>query len=500
MTIDLLALLAATAGVRTVVVGDAIVDGYITGDPAGLGREAPAPVIAVDRTADQCGGAANVAANLSSLGGETRLLAVVGADPAGQRLRRAMASAGVGTGHLLTDRTRSTVVKTRVLAPRQMLLRMDEGSREPIGPGVSAALAAALGEQLPWCDAVIACDYGYGTFTPEVRAVLAASPRRPLLVVDSRTPAAFRAIRPDVVTPNHAETLNLLGIPTAARGGGRVRQMMDHARQVLDRSGAGLAVITLDRDGAVVVQAGRPSLRTYTDGEAGMTIGAGDTFTAALTMALAAGADPGTAAELASSAANIAVRKQGTANCTAEELRRRLSGTGKVLADGELPRWLTDMPHRDRRVVFTNGCFDILHGGHVSLLSRAKALGGLLVVGVNSDASVRRLKGPSRPVIPLPERMRVLAALGCVDLVVPFETDSPTELITRLRPDHYVKGSDYTRRTLPEAPLVERLGGSVELLSTVDDLSTSKIIRDIRALPRPDQHRAGQGGLLGGFR
>ncbi|MFB7631303.1 D-glycero-beta-D-manno-heptose 1-phosphate adenylyltransferase [Streptomyces sp. NPDC056149] len=492
MTSDLLALLTAMAGVRTVVVGDAIVDGYVTGDPVGLGREAPVPVVEVTGARDQCGGAANVAANLTALGARTRLLAVVGADPAGRRLRRALASAAVGTEHLLTDRTRSTVVKTRVLAPRQMLLRMDEGSRRPLGPSASAALAARLTEQLHWCDAVIACDYDYGTFTPEVRAALAASPRRPLLVVDSRAPAAFRAIRPDAVTPNHAETLDLLGLPAPARGRGRVRQMMDHAEQVLERSGANLAAITLDRDGAVIVQAGRPSLRTYADGEFGMTIGAGDTFTAALAMALATGADPGTAAELASSAADIAVRKPGTAHCTAEELRRRLSETGKLLADGELPRWLTDVPHRAQRVVFTNGCFDILHGGHVSLLSRAKALGGLLVVGVNSDASVRRLKGPARPVIPLSERMRVLAALGCVDLVVPFEADSPTELIARLRPDHYVKGSDYTRRTLPEAPLVERLGGSVELLSTVDDLSTSKIIRDIHALPSADEHRAGQ--------
>ncbi|MCB5909696.1 PfkB family carbohydrate kinase [Streptomyces pinistramenti] len=492
MTGDLLALLDAIAGVRTVVVGDAIVDGYVTGDPVGLGREAPVPVVEVTRVLDRCGGAANVAANLGALGAETRLLAVVGADPAGQRLRQAMTSAAVGTEHLLTDRTRSTVVKTRVLAPRQMLLRMDEGSRRPIGPGTSAALAARLDEQLSWCDVVIVCDYDYGTFTPEVRAVLAASPRRPLLVVDSRTPAAFRAIRPDVVTPSYAEALDLLGLRATAHSGGRVRQMMDHAEAVLERSGANLAAITLDRDGAVLAQAGRPSLRTYADGEAGMTIGAGDTFTAALAMALATGADPGTAAELASAAADTVVRKPGTANCAAEELRRKVSDTGKILADGELPRWLTEVPHRAQRVVFTNGCFDLLHGGHVSLLSRAKALGGLLVVGVNSDASVRRLKGPARPVILLAERMRVLAALGCVDLVVPFEADSPTELITQLRPDRYVKGSDYTCRTLPEAPLVEQLGGCVELLSTVDDLSTSKIIRDIHALPRADTHRAGQ--------
>ncbi|MEK8169673.1 adenylyltransferase/cytidyltransferase family protein [Streptomyces sp. M19] len=220
---------------------------------------------------------------------------------------------------------------------------------------------------------------------------------------------------------------------------------------MLERSGAELAAITLDRDGAVVVRAGRPSLRTYADGEAGLTVGAGDTFTAALSMALATGADPPPPPN--------SPPPPRTPPCAARhgELRRRGAapsavGDGKVLADGELPGWLTDVPHRARRVVFTNGCFDILHGGHVSLLSRAKALGGLLVVGVNSDASVRRLKGPARPVIPLPERMRVLAALGSVDLVVPFEADSPTELITRLRPDHYVKGGDYTRRTLPEAP------------------------------------------------
>ncbi|SFQ68688.1 D-glycero-beta-D-manno-heptose 1-phosphate adenylyltransferase [Amycolatopsis rubida] len=491
MTGDLLGLVAAVRGTRALVVGDAIVDRYLVGTPAGMCREAPVPVLDLTGAHDQCGGAANVAANLRSLGAEPRLLAVAGADPAGRRLRAALAAAGLGSGLLVTDESRPTAVKHRVLAPRQMLLRMDEGGREPVGRRTAATLAARLAEQLSWCDVVIACDYGYGAFTEEVTEVLAASRRRPLLVVDSRTPAAFRAIRPDAVKPNYAEAVALLGQPPLGPEGDRAGQIQDHAGLLLERSGADLAAVTLDRDGAVVLQAGRPSLRTYADGEAKTTVGAGDTFTSALALALAAGADPGAAAEFASAAADTVVRKPGTANCDPAELRRRLAGAGKIQPGGELPAWLTDVPGRGSRVVFTNGCFDLLHGGHVSLLSRAKAFGELLVVGVNSDESVRRLKGPARPVLPLAERMRVLAALGCVDVVVPFAADSPAELIERLRPDVYVKGDDYTRQTLPEAPLVERLGGVVELLSTVGGLSTSKIIREIRALSAVDEQRAG---------
>ncbi|SES26957.1 D-beta-D-heptose 7-phosphate kinase / D-beta-D-heptose 1-phosphate adenosyltransferase [Lentzea xinjiangensis] len=480
---DLLGLLAAVRGLRVAVVGDAILDRYLTGVPVGMCREAPVPTLDLVGEHDQCGGAANVAANLRSLGAEPRLLAVVGADTAGQQLRAAVASAGVGTDHLVTDESRATVVKRRVLAQQQMLLRLDEGSKKPIGTAAAAELAARLTEELLSCDLVIACDYGYGTFVESVTRSLARSARRPPLAVDSRTPAAFRPLHPAVVKPNYAEAVALLGEPQLASPGERVRQVADREELLLERSGADIVAVTLDRDGAVVLQAGRPSVRTYATGrEAETTVGAGDTFTAAIALALAAGADPASAAEFASAAAGTVVRQPGTAICDPAELRRRLAGTGTILPGGELPAWLTDVAGRGYRVVFTNGCFDILHGGHVSLLSRAKAFGELLVVGVNADESVRRLKGPSRPVIPLAERMRVLAALGCVDVVVPFDADSPTELIERLRPEVYVKGDDYTVANLPEAPLVERLGGRVELLSTVDGRSTTKIIRDIHAL------------------
>ncbi|ACU37553.1 D-glycero-beta-D-manno-heptose 1-phosphate adenylyltransferase [Actinosynnema mirum] len=483
MSGDLLGLLSGIRGLRVLVVGDAIVDRYLTGTPIGLSREAPVPVLDLTGDHDQCGGAANVAANLRALGADPTLLAVVGADPAGRRLHAAMAAAGVGADHLVVDESRSTVVKRRVLAREQMLLRLDEGSRERIASATAAELARRLADQLRRCDVVIACDYGYGTFTGPVVATLAHSAGRPLFVVDSRAPGRFRSLRPDVVKPNYAEAAALLGEPSLDTSGDRVGQVVEHRARLLERTGAGLVAVTLDRDGAVVLQAGRPSLRTCaTVREAETTVGAGDTFTAAFALALASGAEPASSAEFASAAAGTVVRKPGTAICDPAELRRRLGGTGKILPGDELPSWLTDVAGRGCQVVFTNGCFDILHDGHVSLLSRAKGLGELLVVGVNADESVRRLKGPSRPVVPLGERMRVLAALGCVDVVVPFHADSPVELIERLRPDVYAKGDDYTLQDLPEASLVERLGGRVELLRTVDGRSTTKIIRDIHAL------------------
>jgi D-beta-D-heptose 7-phosphate kinase/D-beta-D-heptose 1-phosphate adenosyltransferase len=221
--------------------------------------------------------------------------------------------------------------------------------------------------------------------------------------------------------------------------------------------------------------------------------GAGDTFSAAAALALSAGGSPESAVDLASAAAGVVVEKQGTACCTVSELRQSLSGEGKYVADAKLLASWCDATRKDgRRIVFTNGCFDILHAGHISYLNQARAEGDLLIVGLNSDDSVRRLKGPNRPINPLGDRARVLAALACVDYVVPFAQDTPASLIRALRPDVFVKGGDYTEETLPEAPLVHELGGRIAIMPFVDDRSTSRVIARIReaeALERRRGHR-----------
>ncbi len=240
--------------------------------------------------------------------------------------------------------------------------------------------------------------------------------------------------------------------------------------------------MTLDADGVLVLERGRPAHRAYARAVPNARVnGAGDTFVAAFTLALAAGAHTPAAAELASAAAGVVVAKEGTAVCSAAELRESLVAEAKVVADAErLAARLALHRAQGRRVVFTNGCFDLLHRGHITYLNQAKTLGEVLVVAVNSDTSVRRLKGPRRPILPLEDRMQVLSALSCVDYIIPFEEDTPERLIRLLRPDVFVKGGDYRRETLPEAPLVEAQGGVVKILPYLLDRSTSGIIERIR--------------------
>jgi D-beta-D-heptose 7-phosphate kinase/D-beta-D-heptose 1-phosphate adenosyltransferase len=252
--------------------------------------------------------------------------------------------------------------------------------------------------------------------------------------------------------------------------------------RLLDLSGARMAAVTLDVDGAVLFERGRAPHRTA--GRASppaRAAGAGDTFVAALTLALAAGAEGAEAADLAAAASNVVIGKEGTAACSRAELLAAL-GPAAPQAQKLLPDWpalalaMDDYRRHGRRIVFTNGCFDILHRGHIAYLHRAKALGDVLVVGVNSDASIRRLKGPGRPINPLDDRLLVLAALHCIDHVIAFDEETPHCLIRIVQPDVFVKGGDYTRERLPEASLVEELGGSVHILPFVGDCSTTRLL------------------------
>ncbi len=249
-----------------------------------------------------------------------------------------------------------------------------------------------------------------------------------------------------------------------------------------EQTGARIVAVTLDADGAIILERGRPPYRTYArPTHHSRAAGAGDTFAAALALGLAAGAETPAAADLASAAAAVVVGRDGTAACSSRELRERIAAGDKPVDDpSDLAARLSEHRRQGRRIVFTNGCFDILHRGHISYLSLAKSLGDVLVVGVNSDDGIRRLKGPSRPINALEDRMGVLAALSCVDLIVPFDEDTPCELIRVVRPDVFVKGGDYTRDRLPEAAIVEELGGAVQILPYLADRSTTDMIERIR--------------------
>ena len=300
--------------------------------------------------------------------------------------------------------------------------------------------------------------------------------------MDSRDPLKFAGVGASVVKPNYQEALAILGEQQGAKGPGRVDFISASARRIQALSGARTVAVTLDVDGVMILESGRPPYRTYSRPEtASRSVGSGDTFVAAMSLGLAAGAETPAAAELATAAAAVVLGKDGTAVCSAVELKDTISGGEKRVTDPAMmqPR-LAYYRGQGKRIVFTNGCFDILHRGHVTLLNRAKGLGDVLIVGVNSDESVRRLKGQERPINSLEDRLKVLAALSYVDHVIPFDEDTPASIIEAVRPDILVKGGDYSRETLPETALVERLGGAVCILPFIEERSTTDIIERIR--------------------
>jgi D-beta-D-heptose 7-phosphate kinase/D-beta-D-heptose 1-phosphate adenosyltransferase len=523
----------AWLGHGVLVVGDAMLDEWRFAETNRLCREAPAPVLTLRRRIIAAGGAANTAVNLTALGGRAALVAPLGADVAGDELHDCLDRAGVWD-RTVTQQSRRTPVKRRLLAADQILVREDEGDADEELPpdGVRRlidALDRATEELRTAADgrrpALVVCDYGLGALPGPVRSWLGSNRGRfATVALDAHDLGDWRGLAPTVVTPSFAEATRLLAAATesearpaptgrstanpdrialvAAEGSlDRVAMARSRLPELRERTGAEVVAVTLDTEGAVVGGAdGQPRRSHATPVPASYAVGAGDAYLAAMTLALAAEAPLEIAAQLAQLAATSTVGDTGTCICRREDLLGAVGGTepgptqesigvfvdpAGVVVEPEALLALVET-HRDqqRRVVFTNGCFDVLHRGHVRYLEQARALGDLLIVAVNSDESVRRLKGPDRPVNPVEDRVAVLAALGCVDHVVVFEEDSPGALIEAVRPDIYVKGGDYPPELVPEASLVRRLGGRVEILGYVPDRSTSAVIERIRNHPR----------------
>ncbi len=485
MSANLLSLIDAFAGLNVAVIGEAILDTYLAGTTGRFCREAPVPIIDLTGRSDVPGGAANTAVNAHHLGARVRFLSAAGDDSEGTLLRQALERQGLSTEHLLCCPGRRTLAKHRILAASQILLRYDQGDTGHVDTDTEVSVIRRLAEAFAHCDAVIVSDYGYGILTPAVIRALADLQARwsRVLVVDSkRRLPAFRGVGATAVKPNYDEAVELLGARSLPDCRLRAESIIPYGKRILDLIEAQIAAVTLDREGALIFERGREPYRVYAgSARQSCVAGAGDTFAAGLALALAAGAPTPTAAELAAAAAAVVVAREGTASCTAQELREYVASEGKYIADvGRLAARRESYRRQGKRVVFTNGCFDILHRGHITYLNRAKALGDVLIIGVNADDSIRRLKGPTRPINTLEDRVQVLAALSCVDHITAFAEDTPCNLVRALRPDVFVKGGDYTRERLPEAPLVEELGGVVHILPYLQDRSTTGIIERIQ--------------------
>ena len=485
---------AAFAELDVLVLGEPILDGWLAGSGLRLSREAPVGVVDVASADLVPGGAGNTAVNLAALGARVRLLAAVGDDADGAALRQALHERGVCGKDVQTVPGRRTCAKRRILAGGQMLLRYDEGDTGPLPVGATEQLLDRLDALWGSADVVVVSDYGLGVLSDAVvqRVAQLQSAAPTLVVVDAREPGRWRSAHPTAVKPNAVEVGSLLGgtAADALAGEDRAAALESLAEQVLDAAGAELVAVTLDVDGAVLLERDRPSYRLWADPvAASQAAGAGDSFTAALALALRAGADATTAGELAAAAARVVCQQPGTTACTADELRATLLADGATLLD--LPRLASVVrAHRlrGRRLVLTNGVFDVLHRGHVTYLNQAKALGDVLVVALTSDASVKRLKGASRPVNGEDDRAAVLRGLSCVDHVVVFDGDTAAEVVDAVRPDSYVKGGDYRPDMLPEAPLVDALGGRVVILPYLEDRSTTSVLARLQAASGVQDH------------
>lgn len=475
---------------RALVVGDLMLDELLYGDAERLSNDAPVPVLHVKRSEHRPGGAANVCLNLRAMDAEVSVFGVTGVDAEAEKLRGALAREGVGSEGLIADASRPTTVKRSLIGLAQhrhpqKMFRVDFESTEPIAEAVSAKLLAALDRELAKADVVCIEDYHKGVCSESLcqevirRAKRAGKP----VIVDPAAIADYAKYRGATsMTPNRTEAEKATGMRAADReASGAI------AARLVETLELETVVVTLDRDGALLLERGGEPVHVPTVARQVYDVtGAGDMVLAGLAAGIACGLGWHSSVALANVAAGLEVEIFGVepiplARIRHEVLRQSGKLQGKLRTAAEARLEADVVRKTGGKVVFTNGCFDIIHAGHIAMLEKSAAHGAMLVVGLNDDASVKRLKGASRPVNTLEDRARVLGALGCVDAVVPFSEDTPIRLIETIRPDVLVKGADYTRERVVGHEIVESYGGRVELIDLVEGRSTTGTIERMRA-------------------
>jgi D-beta-D-heptose 7-phosphate kinase/D-beta-D-heptose 1-phosphate adenosyltransferase len=480
----LLGVLDGFAGRSIWIFGDLMLDEYVHGPVERISPEAPVPVIRVDSTEYRPGGAANVAAQVAALGARAVLAGPVGEDWAGEKLVELCDRVGIDAHCVLPLAGRRTTRKLRVLGQGQQLLRMDWEESLACPPGELLQIIERLAATSK-PDAIVLSDYAKGAVTPATVARMAeiAADLGARLLVDPKRADLGSYRGADVLTPNLAE-LSLAAGRRLERDD--LEAIAAAARGLMDAAGLPAMVVTLSERGVMILEAGgewhhipavRRAVRDVT--------GAGDTVIATLATGLAAGATLQQAARIANVAAGLAVREVGAVAIATEGIRHALGGQSgaKLFERATLASRADLWRSAGKRIVLANGCFDILHAGHLSLLQQAADLGDILVVAMNSDASVRRLKGPQRPVVGEHDRARLVAALECVDAVTLFDEDTPLATLEAVRPDVLVKGQDYEGREVVGRELVEAGGGRVVLLPILPGRSSTSVVEKIRKAP-----------------
>lgn len=459
---------------RVVVAGDVMLDQYLFGATSRISPEAPVPVVHVQKTDDRPGGAANVAVNLASLGAGTQLIGAVGDDAAANTLENLLTACGIDCDFARVS-DRPTITKTRVQSRGQQLIRLDQENAAELR---DSALTETLGEAVAGAGAVVLSDYGKGALTDVGKMIQLCREAGVPVLVDPKGRDFEKYRGATLLTPNQGE------FETVAGHCASDAELVTRGWQMIEDLELTALLVTRSEKGMMLLEAGNEPLFLSTQArEVYDVTGAGDTVIATLAGALASGQSLATASALANIAAGLVVRKIGVATVTPGEIQvalhqRGQGGRGLVSRD-ELQVVAGEARARKERIVMTNGCFDILHAGHVAYLEEAKSLGDRLIVAVNDDDSVRRLKGESRPINALEDRMLVLAGLAAVDWVVPFADDTPAALIAAVLPDVLVKGGDYSPEEIAGGKEVLENGGEVRVLSFRDGHSTSRIIEKL---------------------
>jgi D-beta-D-heptose 7-phosphate kinase/D-beta-D-heptose 1-phosphate adenosyltransferase len=462
---------------KILVVGDLMLDRYWHGPTSRISPEAPVPVVKIEESEERAGGAGNVALNIAALNGTPSLVGLTGQDEPASTLKNRLTHQGVNCQFVeLADCT--TITKLRILSRHQQLIRLDfeDGFHSDTGEHLLQAFKEQLGQH----DVVLFSDYQKGTLRDLPQMIAMAREQGKKVIIDPKGTDFSIYQGATLLTPNMSEFEAIAGHCE------NDDQLVEKGEQLRQQLQLDALLITRSEKGMTLIQAGERAVHLPTRAREVFDVtGAGDTVIATLAASVAAGLDLVSATKLANLAASVVVGKVGTATVTVHELRtamRQLTDVEQgIIAEERLVELVKDAKNHGEKVIMTNGCFDILHAGHVTYLEQAKSLGDRLIVAVNDDASVKRIKGPERPVNSMNRRMQVLAGLSCVDWVVPFYEDTPTRLICDVSPSVLVKGGDNEPDKIPGGECVRAQGGEVLVMEYVDNCSTTGLIRSIRA-------------------
>jgi D-beta-D-heptose 7-phosphate kinase/D-beta-D-heptose 1-phosphate adenosyltransferase len=465
------------------VIGDVMLDRYLTGNVNRISPEAPVPVVLLKQSEDRAGGAANVAANLSGLGLKTQIIGCFGEDATGLILKKIIADSGIGIDNVIFSKSRPTVSKTRVMSGNQQIVRIDDESAVAFNADENKQLLNSITKALDTKPAmVILSDYAKGVLSDaSCKSIIDHCKKLSIPVIadpKGRDYSKYKGAY--TLTPNKKETAEACGVDI-----NETEALLNAAEKLKNSLDLDFLAVTRGEEGISLIDNKQIQHIPATAKKVFDVSGAGDTVIATLAAGLVHGLNPHDALQLSNIAAGIVVGKVGTVPVTQAELLKTLvsedgqSQADKICDRAQLAELVSRWKASHQKIVFTNGCFDLLHAGHVTYLEAAKKTGDKLILGLNTDRSVRALKGPTRPVVQEGDRARVLAALASVDAVILFDDDTPLLLIDAIRPDVIVKGDDYTEEQVVGGTEVKSWGGSVKLIPLVQGRSTSNIIKKL---------------------